>query len=105
MAEHTRTAVLAILRADPNLDAERIAEAMKILDGKSSSSGIAPLEIDRVVTFADAAALTHRDKRTLRNWEKKGLLRFVQGAGGRAIGVSAESLKEFLGRTKAAKVA
>ncbi len=96
MSAHTKTAVVAILRADPNLDGERIAAAVAVLDGKGGDP--APLGLDRVVRFADAERVTGKSRRTLRNYARQGLLRFVVGAGGRAIGVSADSLQSFMQR-------
>lgn len=102
---HTKVAVLAILRADPSLDGDRISRALAVLEGRDKNpegrTAFGPVRpLDKVVSFGDAASLTGCTNRTLRNWAKLGLIRFVYGSGDRAIGVSAESLQSFLSRPK-----
>ncbi len=99
---HLRTAFLALLQADPTINQDKAKRLMAIYDDKGKDSGLAPLDLDRVVSFAEAATIVRRDKRTLRNWARRGALRFIYGTGHRAIGVSAASLRDFMSRTNEA---
>lgn len=102
ISSYIRPAVIALLRADPNLDAETIDRAMAVLD-EDAPSRVPALDIDPVITFDEAVEITRVGKRTLRNWAKDGRIRFIYGGGGRALGVSAESLREFMRRGKPAR--
>ena len=94
-------ALLGFLRTFPQLEAAQIDRIMQTArNGGGDSADLAPLDLDRCVTFADAEKITRRHRRTLRNWAHQGALRFVYGAGGRAIGVSADSLRSFMQRGK-----
>ena len=94
-------ALLGFLRTFPQLEAAQIDRIMQTArNGGGDSADLAPLDLDRVVRFADAERVIGRNRRTLRNYARRGLLRFVKGAGGRAIGVSADSLRRFMERGK-----
>lgn len=99
---HMRAAFTALLQADPTINQDKAKRLLEIYDGTSEDSGHAPLNLDRVVPFAEAATIVRRDKRTLRNWARRGALRFIYGTGHRAIGVSAASLRDFMSRTNEA---
>lgn len=99
---HLRTAFAALLQADPTIDQDKAKRLLAIYDGTSEGAVLPPLDLDRVVPFAEAATIVRRDKRTLRNWARRGALRFIYGTGHRAIGVSAASLRDFMSRTNGA---
>ena len=99
---HMRAAFTAFLRADPTVDQAKAERLLAVYDGKAEESCLSPLNLDRVIPFAEAASIVRRDQRTLRNWARRGVLRFIYGAGRRAIGVSATSLRDFMSRTNGA---
>ena len=99
---HMRAAFTAFLHADPTVDQAKAERLLAIYDGENESSCLSPINLDRVVPFAEAARIVRRDQRTLRNWARRGALRFIYGAGRRAIGVSATSLRDFMLRTNGA---
>ena len=99
---HMRAAFTALLQADPTIDQDKAKRLLAIYDGTNEGSGLSPIDFDRVVPFSEAATIVRRDQRTLRNWARRGALRFIYGAGRRAIGVSAASLRDFMLRTNGA---
>ena len=93
MLETTRTAVAAILAADPTVtDEERKAR----LAPNVTSTNPEPLE--PILSPVETGKLFGKDRHTLANWEKRGLLRAVRtGKGGRRItGYTGESVRALL---------
>ena len=91
--ETTRTAAAAIFKADPTMtDAERKARL---------APNFAPVNdepFDQILTPERVGELTGRDRHTLANWAKRGLLVAVRtGAGGKRItGFTASSVRALL---------
>ena len=94
MLDTTKQALAAILAADPTVSPEerkaRLAPNFTITDTESLDRIISPVETGRL--------LGGRDRHTLANWAKRGLLRAVRtGADGKRItGYVASSVRALL---------
>jgi len=94
MLDTTRTAAAAIFKADPTMTDEerkaRLAPNLTITDTEPLDRIISPVETGRL--------LGGRDRHTLANWAKRGLLHAVRtGAGGKRItGYTASSVRALL---------
>lgn len=94
MLDTTRTAAAAIFKADPTMTDEerkaRLAPNLTITDTEPLDRIISPVETGRL--------LGGRDRHTLANWAKRGLLRAVRtGADGKRItGYVASSVRALL---------
>ena len=93
MLDTTRRAAAAIFAADPTMtDAERKARL---------APNFAPMNdkpFDQILTPQQAVKILGRDRHTLANWAKRGLLRAVRTGrdGKRITGYAASSVHEFL---------
>lgn len=96
MLKTTRTAALAILRADPELSPERLSLIRAAMDGNPGhAAGADPAEA--LLKPAEVAALIKRTKKTVFQLAKRGVFRRVYAPGGRhALGIAAESVRTFL---------
>lgn len=93
MLDTTRTAAAAIFAADPTMtDDERKAR----LAPDFTPTNPAPL--DPIISPMETGKLFGKDRHTLANWEKRGLLRAVRtGKDGRRItGYTGESVRALL---------
>ena len=94
MLDTTKTAAAAIFRADPTMTDEerkaRLAPAIAPVNGEPFDQILAP--------EAAGKLLGGRDRHTLANWEKRGLLVAVRtGEGGKRItGYTASSVRALL---------
>ena len=95
MFKTTIDAIRAICAADPSINTTQVNAAIAALDG-------APVEtepFDQILTPAAAGKLLGgRDRHTLANWEKRGLLRAVRTGrdGKRITGYTASSVRALL---------
>ena len=93
MLDTTRTAAAAIFAADPTMtDTERKARL---------APNFAPVDddpFDQILTPAQVVELLKRDRHTLANWERRGLLRAVRTGteGKRITGYTASSVRALL---------
>ena len=94
MLKATKTAVMAILRTDPNITPERLNFIRAAMDGKPAEAA-APA--DALLKPAEVAALIKRTKKTVMELASKGVFRRVYAPGGRhALGITAASVRAFL---------
>ena len=95
MLPTTETALKAILQADPSISPECAKSALAVLKGAPTN----PEPLDRIVSPTETGKLLGgRDRHTLANWGKRGLLVAVRtGAGGKRItGYTASSVRALL---------
>lgn len=94
MLDTTKQALAAILAADPSVSPEerkaRLAPNLAATDTEPTDRILSPVETGKL--------LGGRDRHTLANWEKRGLLVAVRtGAGGKRItGYTLSSVRAFL---------
>ena len=94
MLDTTRTAAAAIFKADPTMTDEerkaRLAPNLAATDTEPTDRILSPVETGKL--------LGGRDRHTLANWGKRGLLVAVRtGAGGKRItGYTLSSVRAFL---------
>ena len=95
MFKTTIDAIRAICAADPSINTAQVNAAIAVLNGVPTDTE----PLDQILT-PDAAGklLGGRDRHTLANWEKRGLLRAVRtGKGGKRItGYTASSVRALL---------
>lgn len=103
MMQSTRTAVVAILRADPSITREQANAALDALEGRTAAGVAVAAPTDRVLTRRQVAEIMGVDRATVSRYAAKGLIKaFRFGAKGRAAsGYSAESVRKLLERGKA----
>ena len=94
MLKTTTDAIRAICAADPSINTAQVNSAIAALNG-------APVEtepFDQILTPVVAGKLLGRDRHTLANWEKRGLLRAVRTGkdGKRITGYTASSVRALL---------
>jgi hypothetical protein len=94
------TATLAAAAAlDPTLTAERQAAAIDALDGKSLAGIVNAAPMPRILSTKQTAELLHISKDSVRYYARRGHFRRVytgEGKGKRAIGYSAQSVRDYL---------
>ena len=94
MLDTTKQALAAILAADPTVSPEerkaRLAPDLAATETEPTDRILSPVETGKL--------LGGRDRHTLANWEKRGLLRAVRtGKGGKRItGFTLSSVRAFL---------
>ena len=93
MLETTRTAVAAILASDPTVSPE---ERKARLAPNITVAEVEPL--DQILTPAQAVKILGRDRHTLTNWERRGLIRAVRTGADRMriTGFTASSIRALL---------
>lgn len=103
MMQSTKTAVVAILRADPSITRERANAALDALEGRTAAGIAVDAPTDRALTRRQAAEILGLKPHTVSDYARKGLIKaFRFGANGkRASGYSAESVRKLLARGKA----
>lgn len=84
ISEHIRLAVLALVETDKRAtDADKEA-VVRAVTGHATQ--------DRLLTYADAAAILGRSKTTVGRMARTGQARAVMGTGSRRLGVLASSI-------------
>ena len=97
MTPATKTAVAAILKADPTITTEQVQAALEAASGTTTPNAILPLA--RAVRPKDAAAALGVCPRTLRRYANAGLLKPVfrgTGKNRRAVAYTADSINAFV---------
>lgn len=95
MTSATRTAIRAILATDPSISQEALARALAVLEGKTDHSD----HSDQAVTASEAARLLKVCTKTLRSYQRRGLIRAVgtPDARGNVRRYSLRSIQVFIG--------
>ena len=103
MMQSTKTAVVAILRADPSITREEANAALDALEGRTAAGVAVDAPTDRVLTRRQVAEIMGVDRATVSRYARKGLIKaFRFGEKGKlAKGYSAESVRALLERGKA----
>lgn len=98
----TKTAVLAILSADPSITDAQRKSAIEALEGKSICGIVRDEPLDQSLTRDQVAKILSCSKKTVSNYAKSGIIRrFRLGAKQtRATGYSANSVREALARSR-----
>lgn len=92
MTQATKTAVLAIIRADATISDEERARIEAALQGDGAAA-----KIPAVVSRREAAKLIGRTPHLLDYYARRGLLKRVRlGGSSRALGFSVESLRALM---------
>lgn len=105
MMQSTKTAVVAILRADPSITREQANTALDALEGRTAAGLAVDAPTDRALTRQQAAEILGVKPATVTAYARKGLIKaFRFGAKGKlASGYSAESVKRLMARTEKAE--
>lgn len=74
MMHHTEVAVLAILRADPTVDAETIRAAVAVLKGRAPAPAADAEPVDRAIPRSRVAEILGVKPHTVSDYARKGLL-------------------------------
>lgn len=100
MMHHTEVAVLAILRADPTVDAETIRAAVAVLKGRAPAPAADAEPVDRAIPRSRVAEILGVKPHTVSDYARKGLLvPFRMGERGqRARCYSAQSVNRLMER-------
>lgn len=103
MMQSTKTAVVAILRADPSITREQANAALDALEGRTAAGVAVAAPTDRALTRRQVAEIMGVDRATVSRYARNGLIKaFRFGAKGKlASGYSAESVRKLLERGKA----
>lgn len=95
MLKTTRTAALAILKADPYITPERLEFIRAAMDGNPPRQAATPA--DALLKPREVAALLKCHPKTVMQLANKGALKRIYAPQGRhALGISAESVRAFL---------
>ncbi len=97
MTPATKTAVAAILKADPTITTEQVQAALEAAAGTTTPNAIQPLA--RAVRPKDAALALGVSRRTLRRYAVAGLLQPVyrgKGKARRTVAYTAQSVNDFV---------
>ena len=94
MKPETETAVRSIVSMDADVTKENLERAIDIMRGKVQSDE----DLIHNIKFCDAVELLKVSRRTLSYYIDHGYLDRVYGCGGRALGISRESLLRFMNR-------
>ena len=103
MLPSTKTAVTAILRADPSITKAQSQAALDALEGRTAAGLAVDAPTDRALTRRQAAEILGVKPHTVSDYARKGLIKaFRFGAQGKlASGYSAESVRALLERGRA----
>ncbi|MCR5414417.1 MAG: helix-turn-helix domain-containing protein [Kiritimatiellae bacterium] len=98
MLKSTRTAVEAVLRADPSVTTDQIREAVRVLDGKTAAGLVNTEPLDRALSRKEVAEILGCSVRTVTDYAQRGLIRrFTFGVNGKlAHGYSADSVRALM---------
>lgn len=97
MTPATKTAVSAIMKADPTMTSEQVRAALEAATGTITPNAIQPLA--RAVRPKDAAFALGVSRRTLRRYALDGLLHPIyrgKGKARRTVAYTAESVNAFV---------
>lgn len=103
MMQSTKTAVVAILRADPSITREQTNAALDALEGRTAAGLAVDAPTDRALTRRQAAEILGLKPHTVSDYARKGLIKAFRfgSKGKKASGYSAESVRKLLERGKA----
>lgn len=91
MTKQTEQSIRSILALDDEIDKSRIDRAITIMKGEAER----PSDLCRVVRYKEAMRLLGVKRSTVQSYIRRGYLTRVL-TGSRAIGVTSDSLDEFL---------
>ncbi len=95
MIQSTRTALFAILRADPSIDADELNRIKAAIDGKTDKAGTPPAR--PLVKRSELKRLTGLSVVSIDRYARMGfLVRVHLGGASRATGFTPESVDAFL---------
>lgn len=94
MTPQTENIIRNVASLDPEIPPERLEQALSVLRGGSDFNGV----IDHVLRRKEVEEILHVHRRTIDYYLEKGYLRRVYGGGQRAVGISRESLNNFMRR-------
>lgn len=94
MNDKMETAVRSVLKLDPEYDAIRTDAAIQVLKGKSVAGMRKVEKLDHVMKRKAVAELLEIDIHTVDAFVRQGKLRRIPPTG-RALGISAVSVKEY----------
>ena len=103
MTEATKTALRAIVNADPTIDSNERAALMRIFRAGAAAlpaSAVAPEDLGTIVKTAEVMERAGISAPTVRKLAAQGILQKVCGVGGSALGYTSESVRLFLSGTR-----
>ena len=99
MTESTKTALRAIVNADPTIDSNERAALMRIFRTGAAAipaSAVAPEDLGSIVKTAEVMERAGISAPTVRKLAARGILQKVCGTSGSALGYTSESVRLFL---------
>ena len=107
MMQSTKTAVVAILRADPSITREQANAALDALEGRTAAGVAVDAPTDRALTRRQAAEILGLKPHTVSDYARDGKIKAFRfgDKGKRAAGYSAESVRALLERGSGKAVA